>query len=387
MELDLKGLGKKDMLLLKEIPQERERVIRNSSSNAINTKFVANEIAESLHPTIQYVKVADIIEEGRDAKTFVFVPDIDAGTKKLATFRPGQYISVKVEIEEGIYRRPYTISCSPKNAYDNIYTITIKRRPRGIVSNYFLDEVKIDDKFMISAPTGNFYYEPIRDAKHIIALAGGSGITPFISMAEAILDGILDCKLTILYGARTESDLLFHKKLEEMAEKSKYIQVEYILSEEENPNYQTGFITKELIEKYMENETSFFVCGPLSLYDAMNEVLKEFNVPNKYIRTDAFFGRMDLRGNDYYNLTILARGQEVNIPCCARETLLYAMEKNGINAPSKCHVGECGFCRSKLKSGKVKTFDGTIRTADKEYEFIHPCASFPESDVVIELPF
>ena len=63
------------------------------------------------------------------------------------------------------------------------------------------------------------------------------------------------------------------------------------------------------------------------------------------------------------------------------------MEKNGINAPSKCHVGECGFCRSKLKSGKVKTFDGTIRTADKEYEFIHPCASFPESDVVIELPF
>ncbi len=275
MELDLKGLGKKDMLLLKEIPQEREKVIRNSSSNAINTKFVANEIAESLHPTIQYVKVADIIEEGRDAKTFVFVPDIDAGTKKLATFRPGQYISVKVEIEEGIYRRPYTLSCSPKNAYDNIYTITIKRRPRGIVSNYFLDEVKMDDKFTISAPSGNFYYEPIRDAKHIIALAGGSGITPFISMAEAILDGILDCKLTILYGARTESDLLFHKKLEEMAEKSKYIQVEYILSEEENPNYQTGFITKKLIEKYMENETSFFVCGPLSLYDAMNEVLKE----------------------------------------------------------------------------------------------------------------
>lgn len=387
MELDLKGLGKKDMLALKEVPQEREKVIRNSTSNDIETKFVANEIASNLHPTIQHVKVADIIEEGQDAKTFVLVPDIDAGTKRLAPFRPGQYISVKVEIEEGIYRRPYTISCSPKNAYDNVYTITIKRRPKGIVSNYFLDKVKIDDKFVVSAPTGNFYYEPIRDAKNIIALAGGSGITPFISMAEAILDGILDCKLTILYGARTESDLLFHKKLEEMAKKSKYIQVEYILSEEENPNYQTGFITKELIEKYMENETSFFVCGPLSLYDAMNEVLKEFNLPKKYIRTDAFFGRMDLRGNDYYNLTILACGQKVNIPCCARETLLYAMEKNGINAPSKCHVGECGFCRSKLKSGKVKTFDESIHAADKEYEFIHPCATFPESDVVIELPF
>ncbi len=387
MELDLKGLGSKDMLALKNVPKEREKVIHSSSSNAIQTKFVANEIAESLHPTIQYVKVADIIEEGKDAKTFVLVPDIDAGTKRLAYFRPGQYVSIRVEIEGGIYKRPYSISCSPKNVYDNIYTITIKRRSRGIISNYFLDEVKIDDKFSISAPTGNFYYEPLRDAKNIIALVGGSGITPIISMAEAILDGILDCKLTILYGARSESDLLFHKKLEEMAAKSKYIQIEYILSEEENSNYKTGFITKELIEKYMENENSFFVCGPLSLYDAMNELLKEFHIPNKYIRTDAFFGRMDLRGNDYYNLTVLTNGKEINISCCARETLLSAMEKSGIDAPSKCHVGECGFCRSKLKSGKVKTFDESMRLADKENEYIHPCAAFPESDVVIELPY
>ena len=95
MELDLKGLGKKDMMALKNVNKDREKVIRDGSSTPIHTKFVANEIAESLHPDIQYVKVADIIEEGLDTKTFVLVPDIDAGTKKLAYFRPGQYVSVE----------------------------------------------------------------------------------------------------------------------------------------------------------------------------------------------------------------------------------------------------------------------------------------------------
>lgn len=387
MELDLKGLGKKDRQAFKTINKEREKIIHNSSSNPINTKFIANDLAKVLHPNIQHIKIADIIEEGKDAKTFVLVPDIDAGTKKLAYFRPGQYISIKAEIEGGIYQRPYTISCSPKNVFDHFYTITIKRRPRGVVSNYFLDEVQIDDKFTISAPAGEFYYERLRDAKNIIALAGGSGITPFVSMAEAIADGTIDCKLTILYGARTEKDFLFQEKLNEISKKNNRVQIEYILSEEISPNYETGFINKEMIEKYMENETSFFVCGPLSMYEAMNEVLKEFHLPNKYIRHDAFFGRVELRGNDFYNLTILTRGKTINITCSARETLLSAMERNGILAPSKCHVGECGFCRSKLKSGKVKIFDDKIRMADKEFEYIHPCATFAESDVEIELPY
>lgn len=387
MELNLKGIGEKDGQALKNMSKEREKVIHNSSTTPINVKFAANEVADALHPTVQHVKVVDIIEEGQDTKTFVLVPNVDVGTKKLAYFRPGQYISIRVEIEDGIYNRPYTISCSPKHASDNIYTITIKRRPKGIVSNYFLDEVKMDDKFAISAPTGNFYYEPIRDAKNVIAIAGGSGITPFISMAEAIVDGILDFKMTILYGARSENDFLFKKRLDELAKKSNLLQVKYILSEEVNPNYETGFITKEMIEKYIVNENSFFVCGPTPLYEAMNEILKEFSIPNKYIRHDALFGRVDLRGNDLYNLTVLTKGEEIHIPCRARETILYAMEKGGIETTSRCHVGECGFCRSKLISGKVKIFDDDICAADSEFAYIHPCAAFPESDVVIELPF
>lgn len=386
MELDLKGL-KKDTLSIKNVIKEREKIINSSSDNPIETKYVANQLANVLHPKIQHVKVADIIEECDDVKTFVLVPNIDAGTKKLAKFKPGQYVSVKLKINDGYYSRPYTISCSPKCLLDNTITITVKRRNKGVVSNYLLDEVKIDDKFDISEPAGYFTYERLRDSKNIIALAGGSGITPFISMAEAIKDGILDCKLTIIYGARSKSDIIFKERLDELSSKVTRINVVYVLSEEEKEGYETGLITKELIEKYLDNENSFFVCGTLGFYEYINDLLKEFNIPNKFIRHDAFFGRIDVRGNDLYNLTVLTSEEEFNITCRGRQTLLEAMEENGIVAPNKCHVGECGFCRSKLKSGKVKTFDNALRKADLDYEYIHPCATFPESDVVIELPY
>lgn len=384
--MELKGLGKKDITAIKKISKERGKIIRDSSSQNIRTDFITNEIADYLHPFGQNVKVADIIEEGNDTKTFVLVADLDAGTKKLANFKPGQYISVEVFIDGGIYERPYTISCSPKQVLDNTYTITIKRRRNGIVSNYFLDKVQMDDKFWVSAPFGNFYYERLRDAKNVIALAGGSGITPFISMAEAIQDGILDFKLTILYGVREERDILFKERLDDLAKKNNYVQVQYILSEEKNSNYETGFITKEIIDPYLENENSFFVCGPLGFYEAMNTLLKEYNLPRKYIRHEAFLGKVDIHGNDVYNLTIITQDREFHMSCRARETLLSAIEKNGIVAPSRCHVGECGFCKSKLRSGKVKTMDEPLRMADKENSYVHPCAAFPESDIVIELP-
>lgn len=386
MELELKGIRKKDKEAIRFLNKERKKIINDSSSQPIETDFVGNALSNSFHPFLQQVKVADIIVENYNTKTFVLVPNKEAGTKRLAYFRPGQYISIEVPIGKGIYKRPYTISCSPKMALDNTYTITIKRRINGVVSNYFLDCVQIGETFLISAPNGEFYYEKLRDAKNVIALAGGSGITPFLSMAEAIRDGILDIKLTIFYGAKKEKDLVFRNRLDELAKKSNLIEVIYILSDEQINSTKTGFITKEIIDPYLQNETSFFVCGPLGFYESMNQVLKEYHLPNKYIRHDAFFGKIDLEENEIYHLKVITQNREFMISCSSRETLLCAMEKNGVVAPSKCHVGECGFCKSKLKSGKVKTFDENIRAADKENRYIHPCATFPESDVVIELP-
>lgn len=385
-KINLNGLGKRDVEKFYEMQKERNKIIKDSSASEINTNFSINKIAKSLHPKVQYVKVAKIIIENEETKTFVLTPDLETSTKKLAKFKPGQYISIEVPIGEGIYKRPYTLSSSPKKVEENEYTITIRRVPYGIVSDYFLEHVEIGDTFKISAPTGEFYYNPIRDAKHIIGIAGGRGITPFMSMAEAIYDGILDCKLTILYGVKSKSDIIFRERLEEITSKTDKVKLAYVMVVDDDTEFASSFIDKELLDKYIEEESSFFVCGPTSIYERMNEVLKEYNIPIKYVRHDAFMSKMEIYKEEEYNLKILTHNEEINIKCNGKETLLTAMEKRGVIAPSRCHVGSCGFCRSKLLNGKVKTFNDTIRVSDREYNYIHPCSSYPESDIVLKLP-
>lgn len=383
-EIELKGLkGEKDFPSLEK---EREKIIHSSSSKPINTDFAVNKLAEKLHPQTQYVKVAKVISENEDVQTFVLVPNKDYGTLELAPFLPGQYISICVEINGGIYKRPMTISCSPRHALNGEYMITIQRVEDGIVSNYFLDEVEEGYTFQISAPLGNFCYSSIRDEKHILALAGGSGITPFISMAEAIYDGSLHCDLTIIYGANTKEDLLFREKLEDITCKIKNVNVIYVLSEEDDNEFLNGYIDKELIEKYYNEETSIFVSGPISFYSYINDILKEMDIPKKKVRHDLFMGEIELKNNNEFSLTVISEQGEFNIKCHGKETLLQAMEKSGIDTLSRCHVGVCGFCRSKLISGKVKTIDESTRAADKIYNYIHPCVTYPESDLVIKLP-
>lgn len=366
--------------------KKREKVIRKSSSKPIVTENPVENLVKRLHPEEQFVKVAEIIKENADVKTFVLVPDEEAGTKELAYFKAGQYVSICVSIRDGIYRRPYTLSCSPKMALQNKYMITIKRDGDGIVSNFFLDEVDVGYSFSISAPTGDFCYTGLRDANHVIALAEDIGIVPFVSMAEAIYDGILDFSLTILYCAKTKNDLLFREKLEDITCKFENVNLVYILSEEEDNEFINGPIDKSIIESYMVEENSFFVNGSVSFYSHMNAILKEFNIPKKYVRHEVFMGEIELKEDTDYNLTVVTQKREYKMKCNSRKTLLQTMEENGVVTLSRCHVGECGFCRSKLISGKVKTFDENIRAADKNHNYIHPCSTFPESDVILQLP-
>ena len=86
-----------------------------------------------------------------------------------------------------------------------------------------------------------------------------------------------------------------------------------------------------------------------------------------------------------YSLTVDIRGEKTVVPCKADESLLWAMERSGIKAPSHCRSGECGWCHSKLLSGQVyipADADGR-RLADKKFGWIHPCVSYPLSDVTL----
>ena len=215
--------------------------------------YNANILAAKLHPAVQHVRIAEVVDHG-GAKSFTLVPDVEKGTAEMAYFRASQYVSVALNIDGAAVNKPYTIRSGPKDALgseDTSYTLTIKLTEPSYASKYILDTWKQGDSFDISGPLGDFYYQDLRDAKHVVAIAGGSGITPFYSMASAIADGIEDCDMTILYGSRTADGILLRDEIEAVAARSNgRVRVVHVLSHEEKEGYEHGFITAELIKKY-----------------------------------------------------------------------------------------------------------------------------------------
>ena len=387
-------IGKLDMLKFKNITKVRERYIQASPTTPLPKTLTTNEKAKAHHPARQPVVIADIRPNGADAKTIVFkTPD----GSRLALFRAGQYVSVSVPIGDTLTTRSYSLCSSPELAKQGEYHITVKRDDAGFVSPYIQDNWKVGQTVTISGPQGHLYYEPLRDAKKVIALAGGSGITPFMGMAYAIRDGHEDFDLTIIFGSRTADGIVYRKELEEVCAACDKVHVVHVLSDEEKEGYEHGFITAELIKKYAgDGEYSIFMCGPQAMYNFLDAEIAKLGLRRKFVRREMFGAIKDpwaqpgypaeARGKSF-KVKVVRYGEEFEIDASADEALLVAIERAGISAPSRCRSGECGWCRSKLVSGSVfipEKTDGR-RAADVDFNYIHPCSSFPVSDLVIEV--
>ena len=378
----------------------RVKAIQAAPDTIPQSVYNANILAKSLHPAVQHVKIARVEDHG-GAKSFTLVPDKARGTEKMAYFRASQYVSVSLNIDGAPVNKPYTIRSNPKDALgsgDTSYTLTIKLTDPAYASAHILSTWKEGDQVDISGPLGDFYYQNLRDAKQVVAIAGGSGITPFYSMAAAIADGIEDFDLTILYGSRTADGILLKDEIEAVAARSKgRVKVIHVLSHEEKEGFEHGFITAELIRKYApQGDYSVFMCGPKAMYTFEEGEMKKLGLPKRRYRMEMsgdYLGaaqNADFPGSKKgreFTLTVDIRGEKQTVPCKAEESLLWAMEQAGIKAPSHCRSGECGWCHSRLVSGDVyipEDADGR-RMADKKFGWIHPCCSFPLSDIELAI--
>ena len=365
---------------------ERKRFV-NGAEAVLPTRtddFGVNKVAKSIHPKEQKLVISRIEEHADIAKSYFFKSEAE-----LAFFKAGQYLTFKLEIGNSVVTRSYSIASSPASALNGEYQITVKRIADGFVSDYILDNWSVGDEVVAYAPEGNMTYSPLRDAKNIVAIAGGSGITPFLSLARAIDQGDEDCSLTLLYGCRTSAEILFKSELDSLSQKNEKINVVYVLSHSDEEGYEKGFVGADVKKKYAPAEGySIFVCGPGGMYKFLEAELPKLEIERKYTRFEVFSSgkKVDEQPKEY-NITVVNRGNETTIKASSNETVLCAFERAGIEVPARCHTGECGFCRSKLVSGKVYIPEGEDkrRIADMQFDFIHPCCCYPESDLVIRI--
>ncbi len=381
-------------MIISKLPHGKETLqeIKDCRKNGHNyelEKGRAEGIVKKYHPHDIELKVSEIIEVNKNAKTFRLVPV--SGT--LPVFQAGQYINIFAEIDGVRTSRPYSISSSPRQR--SYYEITVARIATGFVSDFFLDKVKVGDVFTANGPAGVFCFNPVFHSKKQVFLAGGSGITPFMSMSREILQSELDREIYLIYGCRNEEAVFFKKELEDMAARHKNFNFELVLSEP-NADYKgkTGFIDAQCIKDIVGDTTdkTYYICGPQIMNDFVVNELKKLNVASRMIRREMFGARQDinnepswpaeLTGKETFKVTI--NGGEKEISAISGESLLTALERSGVRVNVCCRSGECSLCRIQLVDGKVFMPRGVLlRHADEKFGYIHSCKAYPISDVSI----
>ncbi|MBR0508766.1 MAG: iron-sulfur cluster-binding domain-containing protein [Clostridia bacterium] len=362
----------------------------------------ARVLAKALHPKRQYLKITAVTERSSDCRSYTLEPDPDRGTSALAYFSAGKYVSVFETVGGMPVNRAYSISSAPAASLAGKYELTVRRVDDGLMSRHIFDTWEVGRRVEVSAPAGTFEYQPLRDAPFVVGLAGGSGITPFLSMANAIADGDEDFTLCLLYGSRDKENILFKDELDALAARTDKIRVVHVLSDEPAETLpagmRKGFLTAELIKEFAPQDApySVFVCGSQQMYRFVDPEIEKLGLPKKYVRHELFGEFHDPKSlYDYpkdvpetVKITVTVMDVTKTVEGKSTDSVMQILEKNGIGVPARCRSGECGFCHSRLLSGKVyvPAHLEYRRLADEQFGCIHPCCSFPLTDLEINVP-
>ena len=358
---------------------KRRQLIEESPATPLQYDYGVNRLARSLHPGIVKASIEKKERCGSDSCRIT----LSALSGRFPYFRAGQFITLSSRVNDSFISRPYSIDSSPKEALQGKIEIIVQRK--GIFSTYLIDEAPIGTRLSVGEPSGDFYHDSLRDRNHLLAIAGGSGITPFISMMKAIKEGSEDFRITLIYGARNKEMLLFDKE----EYRDERIRIITVLSDEEAEGYRHGLITADILEEYLDEDTSVFMCGPDAMYSFVRKQLEQLHFESSRIRQERnSVGDRTVAKEEVYRLVVHIRDEQYTIKARNSETIITAMERAGIPALVRCRNGVCGFCHSRVMKGDyfIAKENDYRRSADIKFNYIHPCSTYPESDMEIEIP-
>ena len=384
----------KDVGGASRVTKMRKKLIANGSPLP-DPKDPIRELADRLHPGKQQFKVTEIREASPTATTYRFSPV----NGHVPVFQSGQYVNFYLTVGDSVLTRAYSISSAPYEARlaEPFFEVTIRHNVHYLVPDWFQENVKVGTEITAALPFGQFHYEPLRDSDHIVGIAGGSGITPFASMAKEIAHGKLDIDLTVIYGSVRHTDIVCGEELEAARKAAPdKIHLVHVMSDDDEWDGEKGFVTEEIIRKYSPEGASYFFCGPPVMFFLIDKIMKEMGVPLKRFRHDATAQPavkmipgfpMDQVGRTY-KITVMRGIHEDVIDAAADEPVAVALERAAIPIDTHCRGGECGYCRTQLLAGDifVSPLNDGRRAMDKELGWFHACSAYPTSDLKIKIP-
>lgn len=349
-----------------------------------------NKKAFALHRGLKPLVLLSRREEGSRAYRLTF------GLDYVPYFRPGQYVSLRFNYGDSVINRPYSIVSSPRQARDTkSIEIIVRDDPKGFAGHYLCHELNLQETILGEIGLGQFVYEPIRDSSSLVCVAGGVGITPFLSMARDLHEHPeSDISLTIIHGSLNSLDAIGDKEIRALDDKR--IRLVPVMSEEKGYEGETGFIDEALLRRNVpEGDVTYFLCGPTAMEASVRKALASMGVPARRIRSESYSTYLLAKDPDYplkeevktFSLEVVQGEKVTHVPCNSNEPLIVALERAGFAVHSGCRNGLCGFCRARLLSGNVYVpkEKEARRAMDKEFGYIHTCVTYPLGDVEIKL--
>ncbi|WP_018150083.1 hybrid-cluster NAD(P)-dependent oxidoreductase [Leeia oryzae] len=339
-----------------------------------------------------------IRQETHDVKTFVF----RSSEPRRFAYHPGQFLTLELQIEGETVNRCYTLSSTPTRP--DAVSITVKRVPGGMVSNWLHDNLKVGDRVSVLGPAGEFSsFSLAPDAPKYLYLSAGSGITPLMSMSRAHVDISSNRDIVFIHSARTPADVIFARELQAFSKHQSGFRHAVIC---ERPGADgdyagyLGYLTAPMLQLIAADfkDREIFCCGPGPYMTAVKNVLQNLGFDMAHYHEESFsFETLTATpvaepevvapaaGDGTGGFNISFTKTPLKVTCTPPKTILAAAKEAGMRFPSSCAQGMCGTCKTKMVSGEVEMkHGGGIRQREIDQGWILPCCSIPKTDVVLD---
>ena len=344
------------------------------------------------------LKVAEIVPETAEANSIRF--EIPPELRDQFAFKAGQHLTLRATIGGEEVRRNYSLCTAPA---DSDWMVTVKRIGGGLFSNWVGDQLKSGDTIEVMVPHGSFTTDfDASKRRHLVGIAGGSGITPVMSLVKTLLREERNSRFTLLYGNRDSSSVIFLEALAGLKDKHLgRLEIYHFLDQEEQDiELFNGMLNRERLEEAIaglvpdsQEVDGWFICGPGPMMDAAEGALLDRNIAKERIHVERFTADRppEVVAKEMAQLQTQAEGVSVAVTLDGRTrrvpftagNILDSARAAGLPAPFACKAGVCATCRAKVTKGKVEMAVHYGLTDEEVAEgYVLTCQSVPLADGV-----
>lgn len=332
--------------------------------------------------------VDEVVHETDDMVSLVLADP----TGKPIDFAPGQFFTLVVPVDGVLLRRAYSASSRPGELGGRV-RVSVKRIPGGKVSEKLVGSARAGQKLTVLGPSGSFGPSASESPRHVVLVAGGSGITPMMSIAKTWLEREPGTSIDLVFGNRSERDVPFGDELAalEHAHGSRF-RVTHVLSEpNEGHTGLRGLLTCDVLARALEgrpNADEHYLCGPEPMREEARRFFRERGVQDARIFEEVFASpkSKSAAASVPVELTVVVRGEKKRALQQVGKTLLEAGLAAGIDMPYSCAMGGCGACKVHVVSGETTEDGAALTAAERAAGYALACTDRATGPCTLELP-